>query len=86
MNNIHILLECFGEVFEGTTGLEKNLPEPPKLKLLLGSERADALAHVDLPPPIDVEDHLEVLRIPKIENYCWLSQDVSVTQIFDLEF
>ena len=63
LNNIHILLECFREVFEGTTGLEKNLPEPPKLKLVLGGERADALTHVDLPPPIDVEDNLEVLRI-----------------------
>lgn len=77
-------LECFGEIFEGTTRLEKYFAESPELKLLLGGERADALTHVDLTPPVNVEDHLEVLRITEIKNNGWLSRDVSVAEICDL--
>ena len=39
---------------------------------------------MDLTPPVNVEDHLEVLRITEIENNRWLSRDVSVAEICDL--
>ena len=78
------LPDCLWKIFKGAAGLEKYLSESPKLELLLGGERAGALTHVDLAPPVDVEDHLEVLRVPEEEDDGWMTRDVSVTEGRDL--
>ena len=39
---------------------------------------------MDLAPPVDVEDHLEVLRVPEEEDDGWMTRDVSVTEGRDL--
>ena len=78
------LPDCLWKIFKGTAGLEKYLPESPKLELLFCGERARALTHVDLAPPVDVEDHLEVLRVPEEEDDGWMTRDVSVTEGRDL--
>ena len=78
------LPDCLRKILEGTAGLEKYLPQSPKLKLLFGGERAGALTHVDLAPTVDVEDHLEVLRVPEEEDDGWMTRDVSVTEGRDL--
>ena len=78
------LPDCFWKIFEGTAGLEKYFPESPKLELLFGGERAGALTHMDLTPSVDVEDHLEVLRVPEEEDDGWMTRDVSVTEGRDL--
>ena len=84
MSNLSSSPDCLWEIFEGTTGLEKYLAESPELELLLGGERAGALAHVDLPPPVDVEDNLEVLRVSEEEDDGRTARDVSVTKSRDL--
>ena len=39
---------------------------------------------MDLPPPVDIEDHLEVLRIAEEEDDGRMTRDVSVTEVSDL--
>ena len=79
-----LLPDCLWKILEGTAGLEKYLPQSPKLELLFCGERAGALTHVDLAPPVDVEDHLEVLRVPEEEDDGWMTRDVSITEGRDL--
>ena len=73
-----------GEMFESTARLEKDLLESPELELLFRGERAAVLTDVHLPPPVDVQDHLEVLRVPEEKYYRRRAGEKSVTKIKNL--
>ena len=70
-----------GEVLDGAARLEEDLLEAPELELRLRGERAAVLTDVHLPPPVDVQDHLEVLRVPEEKYYRRRARKKSVTKI-----
>ena len=78
---LNVSADCPGEILESTAGLEEDLLEAPELELRLRGERAAVLTDVHLPPPVDVQDHLEVLRVPIEKYYRRRSREKSVTKI-----
>ena len=78
---LNVSADSPGEILESTAGLQEDLLQPPELELRLGGERAAVLTHVHLPPPVDVEDDLEVLRVPEEKYYRRRSRKKTVTKI-----
>ena len=78
---LNVSADRSGEILESTAGLEKDLLQAPELELRLRGERAAVLTDVHLPPPVDVQDHLEVLRVPEEKYYRRRSGEKSVTKI-----
>ena len=78
---LNVSADRSGEILERTARLEKDLLEAPELELRLRSERAGVLTDMHLPPAVDVQDHLKVLRVPEEKYYRRRAWEKSVTKI-----